>query len=192
MDNKNTIVPLGMANYIGSNMMNIEFEKGDFGVLLNGPGGEQDNKMLISIANKFAEKNNLKYYTRCHPVLKIDLYEDYLNREYFIEDISYPQKMDIFVSKVSFAIVGNSTVFIDMLKMGKIAFRLFYKTVDIYEGIDWCRFQSVQDLQEKYEKAKNDIEQAVMLATQTRDSLCESGDIGKNYYDFYNLLVKEK
>lgn len=185
------IIPLGMANYIGKKSEEIKITDGDFGVLLNGPGGKDDNEMLLLIANEFARTMNKKYYVRCHPALPISLYEDKLDFNYFIADMSGSHTMDEFVGKISFALLGNSTVFIDMLERGKLSFRLFYKSIDIYDGINWCRVQSADELKNKYLEAMNNPEKTINKAVATRNMLCKSGDICKNYADFYKSIRKE-
>lgn len=175
---------LGMLNFLEVKPVREKTQDNRFGIFLNGPGAREDNKDILRIANKIAEEENLKYWLRCHPAVPAALYADEIDERYCLGECKESMSIEDFIDRIAFAVVGNSTVFIETVKRNKAAFRFVRHTYDIYEGIDWCKVKSSEELKDKYREYVKEGNCAKQIK-KTFDYLCSAGNIAENYTNFF-------
>lgn len=182
------VIPLGMMNMIGVPQLPVKLDNGNFGLLLNGPGAKDDNIPMIQAANSFAKRHNLKYSVRCHPSIPIENFKNVIDKDSFLGECKKGTSMSEYISTVAFALVGNSTVFIDVMNQGKLAMRFCGPSIDIFDGIKWCKFTSVDELDMKLGRLLEDRQGTEKKILDTRAELCCEGDVADNYRQFFKKL----
>lgn len=126
-----------------------------FGVILNGETYKDSNITMIKIANDIANKYNLKYIIRLHPMNNLKNYEKYINRSYFITYLKNISGEE-YSSKVNFSLLHMTGVFVEMLSTKSPFFILDDKyTEDIFK-LDGLHFSNLEEFSKVYEKYKKD------------------------------------
>lgn len=191
---KDGLIPVGMMNFIGINRKKADFDVNNkcFALILNGPGAMEDNEEFIRCANKFAKAHNMTYILRGHPAIALETYESIINDDY-LERISNKQEtIENLLQKVQFVMVGNSTVFIESLYLGKLTLRYVGKSQDIYEKIKWCVFHNMDELNKLYERSIADVDGLKRKINDTTKWLCSDGNIGENYRKVFEDIRRKR
>lgn len=188
------LMPVGMMNYVGQQRKKIVFNTDNkvFALFLNGPGAKEDNEDMIRMANKICAKYGLKYIVRSHPAIHLSTYKEILDMSFMKRESAKDEAISTLFECTQFTIVGNSTVFIESLFMGKMTFRFINKAQDIYDRVQWCAFRSDDEFVGIYDEAVsnwNDMEKKIV---DTVSYLCEPGDIGDNYRNALDKIVGEE
>lgn len=188
--NEKGLVPVGMLNFIDVGRRDFELDRSNrnFALILNGPGAKEDNEGFILCANEFARVHNMKYIVRAHPAVPVERYESIIDKNCMLEVSKKEESISTLFDKVQFVMVGNSTVFIEALYLGKLAFRYAGISQDIYERIKWCRFSNAEELNRVYNSNISDLNLLKKRVSDTVAQLCQDGDIGKNYKKFFEQI----
>ena len=184
------LVSVGMMNFIGVERkdFSIDLSNRNFALILNGPGAKEDNEGFIMCANEFARAHNMKYIVRAHPAVPAEMYEAIIDKNYMFEVSRKDESIKNLFDRVQFVMVGNSTVFIEALYLGKLTFRYAGISQDIYEKVNWCRFCNIVELSEVYESSISDLDLLKEKVSDTIAQLCQDGNIGKNYKEFFERI----
>jgi hypothetical protein len=187
------LIPVGMMNYIGKQPKSPEIQKEikKFSVFLNGPGAKEDNENLIRCANEICRKYHLKYIVRSHPVIPISVYDKLIDGECCDRESKKDESLEALLEETQFVIVGNSTVFIESLYLGKLTCRFVDQAQDIYEKIKWCAFRNIKEFSQLYDLCIRDSEYFCKQVMSTVSYLCEPGDIGENYKKAFGRILSE-
>lgn len=188
------LVPVGMLNFIGVERkdFNLDRSNQNFALILNGPGAKEDNEGFILCANEFARVHNMKYIVRAHPAVPVETYESIIDKNCMLEVSKKEESISTLFDRVQFVMVGNSTVFIEALYLGKLVFRYAGISQDIYERIKWCQFSSVEELNVIYDSKISDLNLLKKRVSETTAQLCQDGDIGINYKKFFERITIKK
>ncbi len=141
---------LGQPKYIGmlSPAVVASSDTGVFGVVLTGPGNEEENPALIAAANNIAEKFNLQYRLRYHPYMSTDTYNGLVDARFCLGPVPSSESVMHYADAVDFTIVGNSSVFTELAYLGK---RVYYyrppQGLDQFSDVDECGFYDVVQLE---------------------------------------------
>ena len=143
------IIVTGFPGYMFSKFQSeVTDNKGLFGVVL-GRVNVQENFSLIKIACELSEILNMKFVIRTHPreMRKeyIDLAKESPNYDSFFQENF--TSVEEYIKYVDFSIVGNSTVYSELLFKKQRAYHyVLNRKNDIYADIPFGNFESVEEL----------------------------------------------
>lgn len=156
-----------------------------FGIILNGETYKDSNITMIKIANDIANKYNLKYIIRLHPMNNLKNYEKYINKSYFITYLKNISGEE-YSSKVNFSLLHMTGVFVEMLSTKSPFFILDDKyTEDIFK-LDGLHFSNLEEFSKVYEKYKKDKEYMNILLNKEYKNF----NIAQNEKELESLYLK--
>lgn len=185
------IVCIGHPAYIGCEKKQENcLTKNIFGIILGRSNYQcyKENRDLIKIANSVSYKLGINYVIKYHPgdtLNECRTYDDLVNQEFLYAICDKDSSLEAYITNVDFSIVGSSSVYVDLMYMGGIAFR--YTLVrDDYDLVQWGNFESTDDLLNLIQEYQNDKEKFQHRKNEVRHLLCGKGDIADNYRSFFN------
>ena len=111
---KNKVVALGIPRYIKykhKSMIKTNF-RFFFGVVLS--GYDSENIEMLTIANRFAKENGVRYLIRHSPYTRKNIYDGYIDTE-LREEIDSFVPIEEYLNMVGFSIVGSTSLFVDFV-----------------------------------------------------------------------------
>ena len=149
----------------------------------------QENIDLIEISNQISQKSGMKYIVKCHPsdsTFEIDGYSKIFNYNFLHKKCDKDSSVENFIEDIEFSIVGSSSVYAELLYMGKIAFR-YTRVNDDYDEVEWGTFINVEDLFSLIVEYQQDKDDYRKTAQEVGQRLCGKGDTANNYINFFNM-----
>jgi hypothetical protein len=181
---------VGCPKYIGYKKIDKIKANNIFGIILDGGNNltYQSNIEMIKIANEIAEKKQMKYVIKPHPVSDMSRFEPYIHKDYLYKIIDKSETVEDYARSVDFSMAMGSSVYLELLYIGDIVFRYVSEAyTDRYELIQWGIVKNAEDFLEQINQNPQYIRQMNQIAA---DILCEVGNIGENYRNAINDLVK--
>ena len=186
---KNKIKKIGAMSAIGVNLKNKpkSYKNNIMGLILDGEEFYELNKRMISFAQDFCLKRNIKLLIKFHPTSNKDDYKQYISSKQKIELYSNEILLKDFVKMIDFAIVRNSTCIIELLQLWIPTFIYSEKKqlYDVYKNIKFGKFTSDNELE--YYINNINSEKVKKVITYMREYFCESGDPSNR---FKNTLIQ--
>lgn len=158
-----------------------------FAVCTNGVLSKEDwkrNKELIAIANKIAEKYEIKYYLKIHPRDEIKKYEQLVNSNLCMKIVDLSTDIIEILEKVEFTVCGNSTTFCDSIYYGVPSFRYIRsedRSRDVCKGIKFGRIENYEDVVISLEMLKDKSKEYEKKMMKIRNMLFEKCDVVQEY-----------
>jgi hypothetical protein len=183
------VIPVGMMQHIHENIRHHERPRSAvFGIFLNNVVYEKDNSIILGHANKLAKTFNLKYLVRYHPSLNRSNYISILDTSCLSDIDGNKGSIADFAGKIIFAIVGTSTVFIELLRIAVPVFR-YPNEDDFYPSITEFNFRSYQELEVLYSTLQKEEEHFRERIMRTNEMLCPTGDAAPRYRAFFDRFT---
>lgn len=154
------------------------------GIALSAAALHEDNKPLLLFGQQLAKEYGYKAIIRCHPSLPLKKISEPI--DWAICKEIEEQPMADFVRMCDIVITGASTVFVDVIGMGCPAIRLSNVDYDPYEEIDnTFVFTEYRKLKEIIKRILDDEEQIWRELKHLQRLFCPSGNIKKNYEEYF-------
>lgn len=177
---------LGMPRCIGRRLPAINAQPGNvFGVAVT--IAPYEDRQIIAIANRLAQKTKMKFYVRYHPLQVGNEYDHFCDNEYYLGSLSSTNGFSIetYAQKVAFTLVGRSTTLVDLLCVGARAYHYVDKRgygyyADTLQG-------SFAD-EKKIISYEQSLPSTVKELTELRDKLSGGDAVEQNYTDFFARL----
>ena len=190
-DNKLLIV--GPANYIGK-FQEYEYKRIKrkvFGIVLDGNKSIslEHNRKLIRFGNFLAKKYKMKYIIKAHPVSNIKDFLEVIDKKQCLK-ITNQMEVREFASNIDFSLVSGSSVYIELLYLKVIVFRLSDE-YDRYSSINQFIFSDNYQLKELVEEFFLNFDYVISVQSEIRKAVISSGDIKLNYINAINYILEE-
>jgi hypothetical protein len=160
-----------------------------FGVFLNSSVFEKDNAVILGYANRLATTFNLKYSVRYQPALNRTAYLSLIDKSCLSDVDGNTGNVTDFAQKIEFALLGTSTTFMELLRLGIPVFRFFNNDTDLYPTITEFNFRSYEELNGLYNTLKNEKERFVKAMMRASEFLCPAGDAAPRYKAFFDRFA---
>ena len=159
--------------------------KGDgckvFGVMLNNGSFDTHNRALIKIANDIAKALKMKYVIRYHPALPDGAYSNLIDKDLFLSISDNSLSIQEYSNTVDFTIISSSSVFIDLVFLGKPVYRLKVTEEDTYSTIQMNAFSNLDEFSKLLNKPGD--------MNELFDYLCTTRDVASSYQNILNRLL---
>jgi hypothetical protein len=184
------VIVAGMMQHIHEDTMPREQLNhfSGFGVFLNSVAYAEDNAAILTYANLLAKTFNLKYAVRYHPALNRVPYNSLIDKSCLSDIDGNARSVADFSQKIEFAILGTSTIFMELLRLAVPVFR-YPNEEDIYPTITEFNFKSYEELEILYNSLKNEKERFTETMIQVREILCPAGDAAPRYKAFFDRFA---
>ncbi len=179
------MIPVGMLENIKNQEVRTEIgSTGTFGVALTCGTYEEENPLMLRIANKLAKRYGLTYIVRPHPHLKEEVYVGLIDSS--VGSVApNGQSMVDFESSIDFCLLGNSAVFISMLyKMIPVYRCVADYHIDKFYNVPWCKCVSLESAMKLYENMKNKPEEFLKRLEDAKRIFFADGNVAENYRQF--------
>lgn len=182
MDEKKIKV-LGIPKFIGEKT-DVQFTpRNCFGVILGWIENDFENKKLIEVANEIARKNNMKYVVKYHPSFRGNEYAHLIDTALCQGNVSKEKNVVEYIKDVKFSIVGNSSLFVELLYFGHRTFHLHINGMpDKYNNITQLSFSNTT----QFEKV---LEESTVSFGKLQKYLCGPRDVDNEYKVFFKELL---
>lgn len=182
------IVCLGIPQYIGKKIRNEKKKRNVFGIILDENRAEQDNKKLVEIADRFAEKHEIKYLIKLHPAAKKRDYSDCIKSNYLEGYADLLESVESFSDRCDFFLVINSSVLTELIFLHKTVFHKTPEFVnDTYKDLIIDHFINEKELEILYISYLNSKDNKEKLFQE----MCTTDDIENNYRRFLEYILKK-
>jgi hypothetical protein len=185
------VIVVGMMQHIHENIELHEDSSCNsvFGVFLNGSSFEEkDNTEILAHANRLAKEFNLKYAVRYHPGLNRAAYIPLIDKSCLSDIDGNAGSVVDFARKIEFALMGTSTIFMELLRLAVPTFRLPSEE-DGYPTITEFNFKSYEELVVLYNRLKDERQCFTETIIQTSKFLCPAGDAAPRYKAFFDRFA---
>lgn len=143
---------------------------------------EEDNT-LLKIASDFAKNNRYKIIVKLHPNQTADsIRENNVIEKVVSNEISAGE----LTKYADFAILGNTTVFIEYLLELFPVFHLSSGVNSPYDEVTWGKFSTVEELENAVSLFLEDTFTTEKTMKQVRDYFTETKNVANNYIHFFN------
>ena len=156
-----------------------------FGIILNGETYRKSNITMINIANKIAEKYNLKYIIRLHPMNNIKVYEKFINKSYFIKYLKNISGEE-YSSQVNFSLLHMTGVFVEMLSIKSPFFVLEDEYTEEIFKLEGLYFSNLEEFNKIYEEYRENNEKMYIIL----DKEYKNFNIAQNEKELNYLYLK--
>lgn len=187
--NKERILVVGALKPFSNNVKITQHNsKKVFGVILDGNIYHQSNIEMIKVANKLAEKYNLKFILRMHPKNEESLYITACNTRYLLRAIKGVENQK-YANEVDFSIIHMTGVFVELLSINSPMFLYDDKYLEDIFKIDGSTFTDFLYLDKLYNIFDNDREKFSYNQYKLYRRFNAAGNVKENYCrEIQNLL----
>lgn len=185
------VKPVGLMQSIlseYSKILKVEHNTRVFGVVLNGVGFEYDNEVLIETANQFSKAHDFKYILRLHPSNSIETYINYIDEKY-LSKISDHVSISEFSNEIDFALLGKTTVFIELHLLNKPCFRLVKSEDDFFGKINYNSFSNYEEFIEKWNSYNNNGIAFYDNIEVSKNYMVETDNVRDKYYSVVMEII---
>ena len=176
-------VALGMPRCIDTVLPEMSGrQKKAFGVAVT--ISEYEDLQLIKVANELAHILKMKFYVRYHPLQVGNEYDKFCEEDVYAGSMSSQNGVSVeeYAEKVSFTLVGRSTMLLDLLCLGSRAYHYMDAEGNgFYKDTPQCSFCCAEQVV-GYEK---DLAATVVQLKALRDSLTGGERVRQNYTDYF-------
>lgn len=139
---------LGIPKYINVTVDNKQHKRTScFGVILNAKSFDSLNRKLIQYADFVANKTGYSYYLKYHPQFHEFIYDSLPKSGKYIGSLELSKSVSDYIKLVDFTLISNSTVFIELIFMGHIVFRLQAGDEDKFRNVPYNSFTNEEELE---------------------------------------------
>lgn len=178
---------LGIPKFIDykTSEYNREEKNRIFGVVLSAMlnENETENRTLIADANQIAETLNYKYILRYHPGANCNEYDEIVDEKYYIGSSSNEIDIEKYAKEVDFTLVGSSSVFIELIFMGK---PVYHRIITLPDRFGKSNAGCYKNINELIEIMKSEPER---IYKDMFNYYCTVEEPGKKYREFFDELV---
>ncbi len=185
------VIPVGaLKAYSVAKVPDKHKLNGVFGVVLCGEIYIDTNIAMIELANKLAEKYNLKYFLRMHPKNNAERYLRHVNKDVLSEH-SFNVKNEEYVEKVDFSIIHMTGVFVELLGLNSVLFVYDDKYMEDLFKIEPYTFSEEKKLFLLYEKMINQREKIEKEQYRCYVDFNNGCHLEDNYKNAINMIITE-
>lgn len=156
---KEKIDVLGIVRCMDVYKLPLQPFKKIFGVVLDGRYTAKTNISLIECANYISEKLNMKYILKYHPSDNPHLYDNIVNKKFYIGFYDKNKSIKEYALDVDFSIIANSTVYMELVFLFHRTYRL--SSIDLffdkYSNIKTMSFSNKEELMNLIQLNKDDV-----------------------------------
>lgn len=180
---KKRIRVLGSPKCCGEMQSAASHHSGRFGVLLNVPIFDAQNRALIDDANQISKALGMKYRVKYHPQSMLNTYDDLIDPACLDCIVPHGVSINNFAQTVDFSISGNSSVFAEMVSLGHPVYhRLGVCEDDIYADVPFLSYSSALQLIEQKPNLR-------VVSQKEREYFSGPKDIYRAYKDFFHEFI---
>ncbi len=176
---------LGIPKYINTIVKTELSNKNQktFGVVLGTKSSDKQNIELVKIANEISTRLGYKYMLKYHPTFNLNEYKFYTNTNYLG---SFEKYMSIqeYSDSVDFTLVGNSSVYIELIFLKHRTYRLSSKDIiDKFDVIETNRFSDSEELYDIINNSNDNVTEELF------NYLCTTEDVYESYMNFFRSFI---
>ena len=156
-----------------------------FGVILGNLAFDRDNRKLIEIANETAKILNMRFYLKYHPVVSDTYYSEMADDQYCVGSVERGIALPDYIDKIDFSIVGQSSMFVELIHMGHPTFHMHDDTIaDKFELAEAISFQTPEELCRLWQENHGVTDELALY-------LAGPQNVARQYVDFFDLYRED-
>lgn len=179
------MISLGMLENIQDANIRSDIQNTkQFGVALTYGTYDDENELILDIANELAHSCGITYIVRPHPHLKAEKYQCFIDSS--VGKVApIGQSIVDFEDNIDFCLLGNSAMFISMLYKRIPTYRCGEEgKPDKFSDILWCRCKSKEEAISLYRYMKQRPASFMKQLDETRNAYFATGIVADNYREF--------
>lgn len=191
--NGDKVLCVGNPAYIDVNKFPMAGPHNVFGLILaGGKDFDKYNAQMIELANKLAEKCNMKYIIKTHPGSGTQDFKNHIKQEYVERICPLNETVFSFAESVSFALTLYSTVYSELLFLKVPVFRYVPEnTIDLYKRLSHGLFNDYKELVNVIQELQNNPENIKKQCAENKRMLFVSGNIADNYRNAIAKIIQD-
>lgn len=183
----NRVLVTGNPKFLNTSHSKITRDRNKtFGVILGNLAFDIDNQNLIRVATEFAKNYGYKFYLKYHPVVPTSHYDSIVDKNLCAGIVDKGIKLEEYSQMVDFTIVGQSSMFIELIYMNHPTFHLH--SDDVLDKFEILRMISFSDADE----LKTKIDENLEISQEMMDYIVgpsDTTDIKEQYMNFFKNYV---